>query len=105
MAYIEEYNLFFDTTNDLHKKVARAIDKAARDVINEDEGTANHSIRLAWAKWMRADPDRVVAEAHRAMLHVLDNATVAAAGNTATDNDVQFVVNGLVNTLSVGGYK
>ena len=105
MAYVDEYALFVDTTNDLHKKVARAVDVAARAVVNEDPGTANHSIRIVWAKWMRADPDRVVGEAHRAMLHVLDNATVAAAGNTATDNDVQFVVNGLVDTLAIGGYR
>lgn len=105
MAYVDEYALFADTTNDLHKKVARAIDKAARDVINEDAQTENHSNRIVWAAWMRASPSRVIGEANRAMLHVLDNATVAAAGNAATDNDVQFVVNGLVNQLSKGGFR
>jgi len=105
MAYTDEYALFADTTNDLHKKVARAVDKSARDVINEDEGTANHAVRLAWAKWIRADPDRITDEAHRIMMHVLDNATVASAGNAATDNDVQFVVDGLVDTISIGGYR
>jgi len=103
MAYTDEYALFADNANDIHKKVARAIDLAARDVINEDEGTANHAIRIVWAQWMRADPDRVIAEAHRAMLRVLDNATVSAAGNTATDNDVQFVVNSIVNTMADAG--
>ena len=105
MAYIDEYALFSDTTNDLHKKVARAVDVAARDVISEDVGTTNHEIRYAWAKWIRADPDRIVNEAHRIMMHVLDNETVASAGNAATDNDVQFVVNGLVDTISIGGYR
>jgi hypothetical protein len=105
MAYTDEYDLFATTGNDLHKKVARAVDKAARDVINEDVGTENHDIRYAWAKWIRANPDRITDEAHRIMMHVLDNATVSAAGNAATDSDVQFVVNGLVNTISVGGYK
>jgi len=105
MAYVDEYDLFVDIGNNLHKKVGRAIDKAARDVINEDPGTPKHDIRLVWAKWIRAQPDRVITEGHRAMLHVLDNATVATAGNTATDNDVQFVVDGLVDTLSIGGYR
>jgi hypothetical protein len=105
VAYTDEYDLFADTTNALHKKVARAIDVAARDVVNEAPATPNHEIRLVWANWMRAAPDRVVAEAHRAMLRVLDNASVAAAGNAATDNDVQFVINALVDTLATGGYR
>lgn len=105
MAYADEYDLFADTTNDLHKKVARALDKAARDVISEDVGTSNHEQRVLWADWIRTKPDKAIAEAHRAMIYVLDNATVSAAGNAATDNDVQFVVNGLVDTLSAGGYR
>jgi hypothetical protein len=105
MAYVDEYGLFAEASNDLHKKVARSVDIAARNVINEDSGTENHKNRLVWAKWIRAEPDRVVAESHRAILHVLDNPTVAAAGNASADNDVQYVVNGLVNELAKGGYR
>lgn len=100
MGYVEEHDLFADSTNDLHKKVARAIDKAARDVINEDPGTENHAQRFTWACTVRATPDAIIVAAHRWMPAVLDNATVAAAGNAATDNDVQFVVNGLVNQMA-----
>lgn len=100
MAYVDEYDLFATTTNDLHKKAARAIDKAARDVINEDPGTENHAVRYVWACRVRQHPDNIIAEAHQWMPAVLDNATVAAAGNAATDNDVQFVVSGLVNTMA-----
>ena len=102
MAYTDEYALFADDTNDLHKKVARAIDKAARDVINESPSTENHENRLLWAKKIRKNPDIMITEAHRGMMYVLDNATVSAAGNAATDNDVQFVVNGIVDTLAEG---
>ena len=105
MAYIDDHALLYTTENDLHKKVTRAIDKAARDVTNESEGTANHSIRLMWAEWIRHVPDRAIREAHRAMMYVLDNVTVATAGNASTDTDVQFVVNSLVDTLAVGGYR
>jgi hypothetical protein len=105
MAYTDEFDLFVDEANDLHKKVARAIDKAARDVTNEDPGTANHATRIVWAEWIRAAPDRVVAEAHRAMLRVLDDTTIATAGNLATDGDCQTQVNGLVDTLAKGGYR
>lgn len=100
MAYTDEFALFADSTNDLHKKVARAIDKAARDVLNEDPQTANHVKRVQWAERARRTPETVVELAHKWILQVLDNSTVAAAGNTATDNDVQFVVNGMVNQMS-----
>jgi len=100
MAYVDEYTVFADTTNDLHKKVARAIYKAATDVVNEDAGTEHHAERFVWASNMRLHPDNIINEAHKYMLYVLDNATVAAAGNAAEDSDVQFVINGLVNTMA-----
>lgn len=100
MSYATDYDLFTDVTNDLHKKVARAIDKAARDVINEDPGTSNHARRLEWANRVRQTPDNTITIAHKYMLIVLDNATVAAAGNAATDTDVQFVVNSLVDLMA-----
>jgi hypothetical protein len=100
MTYVDEYALFSDTTNALHKKVARAIDKAARDVQNESAETANHAERYVWACTVRVNPETIIAEAHKWILAILDNATVAAAGNEATDNDVQFVVNGLVDTMA-----
>ena len=100
MAYVDEYALFADATNDLHKKVARALDKAARDVINESPATEHHAERFVWACRVRQSAETCIAEAHRWIMPVLDNATVAAAGNEAVDSDVQFVVNGLVNTMA-----
>ncbi len=105
MAYVDNYSLLFDEANDLHKKVAVAILSAARDVKNESKTAVHHKSRLAWARWLRQAPGRAVTEAHRAMSQVLDNAAVASSGNLATDIDVQFVVNGLVDTLSRGGYR
>lgn len=100
MGYIEEHDLFRDTGNDLHKKVSRAIDVAARNVVNEDPGTANHAERFVWASKARQNPDNILNEAHQWMLAVLDNPTIAAAGNASTDNDVQFVVDSLVDTMA-----
>ncbi len=100
MAYADQYNLFADATNDLHKIVARAIDVAARDVINESDDTASHAERFKWACATRQHPDKIIDAAHRWVPRILDNATIAAAGNSATDSDVQFVVNGLVNTMA-----
>jgi len=100
MGYAEEYDLIFDETNALHKKVARALDKAARDVMNEDAGTEHHAVRYVWACGIRQSPSVLQREAHRWIMAVLDNVTVASSGNTASDNDIQFVVNGLVNTMA-----
>jgi hypothetical protein len=100
MGYLEEFDLSTNTTNDLHKKVARAIDKGARDVVNESPATEYHAQRLRWANKMRETPDKLLPEAHRGILWVLDNSTIAAAGNAATDGDVQTAVNGLINNFA-----
>ena len=105
MAYLDLYNLAFDDTSDLHKKAAVAVVVATRAVIAEDPGTPQHDSRLAWARWIIAKPARVLAEAHRAMLHLLADATVAAAGNAAADGDVQNAMNDLVGWLAKGGYR
>jgi len=44
-----------------------------------------------------------VTEAERWIWSVLENATIQAAPTEATDNDVQFVVNSLVNTMANRG--
>ena len=100
MGYVEEYDLLADSTNDLHKKVARAIDKAARDITNESPGTASHEVRMAWAVLVRDTPGNNIAMAHKWIVAVLDNPTIAVAGDAALDNDVQFVVNSLVNKMA-----
>lgn len=100
MSYQTEYDLFADTTNDLHKKVARAITKAVTDVLAEDAGTQFHAGRVQWAQSIRDNPNLASTQAHQIILRVLENSTVAAAGNTAVDSDVQFVVNGLVNVMA-----
>lgn len=69
------------------------------DVLNEDPGTANHVNRVIWAKDALVNAEAV---AGRMFWGVLGNATIAAAGEAATDNDIQFVVNGLINTFATG---
>ena len=100
MTYTDEFDLLFTEDNDLHKKVARAVDKAARDVANESEATEYHEERYAWALRMRGKVERIKDEAHRYMPYILDNATISAAGNAATDADVQNAVNGIVNLMA-----
>lgn len=85
-------------TNFLYQ-VAGACMVAARDIINEDPGTENHANRIIWANAARINPDGA---AITMLISVLDNATIAADVANATDNDVQFVVNSLINTFANG---
>lgn len=95
MAYVDVYNAATDAANNLRKKVAVAVVKAVADIRNEAANTPNHARRLAWADRVTADGPDVWAE--RFIWRVLENATILAAPATATDSDVQFVVNGLID--------
>lgn len=97
MATLEQiFNLRFQGA--LKPRVTAAVAKAAQDVLNEDPGTANHVARVAWAK---AALQNAQAAAEEMMWGVVGNATIQASGDSSTDNDIQFVVNGLINTFSV----
>lgn len=81
----------------LKNRVASAIAKAAQDVLNEDPGTTNHANRVIWANSALLDA-RSVAE--RMMWGVVGNATIQTSGEASTDNDIQFVINGLIDTFA-----
>ena len=92
------------TSNLMKMRVAAAIANAAEDIENEDSATPNHEARLAWAESMLAggvwNADTATAdEADKIMWRVGLNPTIAAAGEDATDNDIQFVVNSLLDML------
>lgn len=100
MAYDAEFDLFQDTTNTLHKKVARAIQIASVNVINESPATPNHAERLSLALMIRSHPDEALNRAHQIMIRVLENSTIAAAGNAALDTDVQTEIDGLYDFMA-----
>jgi glyoxylate utilization-related uncharacterized protein len=77
----------------LRQRFVAARIKAAWDVLNEDAGTPSHTARREWAETVLAAP---LAGVDREYLLFLANPTVQAGGNNATDNDIQFVVNGNV---------
>jgi hypothetical protein len=97
MAYADIYAAATASDHVLRKQVAVAIVKAAVDVMNESTATEDHSQRMTWARRALSDP---LGWAEKAIWKVLENATIQSAPTEATDNDVQFVVNALVNTLS-----
>jgi len=90
-TYCDIYDML-TSDGDLWKKATVAGIIAAINIRNEAPTTPNHTTRLAWANALLADPAGWVKEAK---VSILENATVRAAGHKATDNDVQFVVNGL----------
>lgn len=76
--------------------------KAAWAIRNEDAGTTNHANRIVWANGILASKQGMVDAATEMFLYFLSNATIQTNGDASTDNDIEFVVNSLVDTLAVG---
>lgn len=96
MAYSDIYSAAVNADHSLRKQTAVACHKAAVDILNESSSVELHAERVHWANKVLRDP---VGWAAIAIWKVLENSTIAADPAAATDNDVQFTVNGLVNTL------
>lgn len=94
------YELRYNTL-DLKKRVVAAIATASRDVLNESAGTSNHANRMTWA---RNSLNNAHNAAEEMMWGVVGNATIQSSGNASTDNDIQFVVNGLIDSFAQSGY-
>lgn len=81
---------------DFKGRVTIAILRAATAIKNEDPSTPLHAQRLVWAlalnSFQTAD-----AMAGQFLPNVIANPTISAAGPAATDGDIEFTVNGLVN--------
>jgi hypothetical protein len=101
MALIDQYNLTGSAT--LSSRICAACWKAATDVLNEAENTANHANRTLWAKQVLTE-NKDGAMVRRLLVDCAQNASIAAAGEAATDNDLQFVVNSRINTYADGVY-
>jgi hypothetical protein len=98
LDYVEIYNVM-ESDSTLWHKAQVAVFKAAVDVLNEASNTANHANRVIWANAVMLDPK---AKMSQMKTHILMNATIQDVLSNATDNDVQFVVNGLVDTFATG---
>jgi len=100
MGYTDIYAAATDEDSTLRKQVAVAIHRAAVDVVNESASTENHSDRLSWARKVLRSASGPTTESGAWTWKVLENATIQANPAAATDNDVQFVINGLVDTMA-----
>src|SRR5262245_1700860 len=105
MDYLGIYDLQY-RHSDLRTRTQIAICNAAYNVVNEDPGTANHANRILWANDVLANPERMM---NLEMSLLVQNSTIQAEGDNATDNDIQFVVNGLIdpyaNAIASGAIK
>ena len=97
MSYTAQYDAANDLNSTLNKQIVVAIIKAAKDLINEDPSTNNHANRLAWAEKV-SKHDAALSEGGKRVWAILTNATVIASLPNSLDSDVQFVVNGFINT-------
>ena len=83
----------------LKNRLTAAVAKSAQYVLIEDVGTVNHAQRL---KWARMALKNAPAAAEDMMWGLVANATVAAAGEAATDGDIEYVVASLIDTFAEG---
>jgi hypothetical protein len=92
MATLLDLYHLMNSDGDLWKKVEAAALKAATAIKYEAENTTNHAARMVWAEGVFDDPKAwTVANKFK----VLENATLASAGHSSTDNDVEFVVSSI----------
>ena len=99
MAYVDIHSAATDPDHVLRKQVIVSCQKAATDILNEAAGTENHGQRLQWSRKILRSGG-AAAEGEKMIWEVLANAAIQAAPTNATDNDVQFVVNSLLNTFA-----
>lgn len=96
MALTDIYSLVHGNV-ELQQRFEAARIKASWDVLNEDESTTNHAERLIWANGIIGNTKNNINEEY---VRFLSNSTIQSEGNAATDSDIQFVVNSLVNTYA-----
>ncbi len=106
MATLNEINTLSQNSH-LINRISAGLAKAAEDVRNEDPATANHTERFDWASGVLLVKDGPYNEAVRSIWLVLQNTIVVDGyndspvdGGPVTDNNVQFVVNGIINFLA-----
>lgn len=96
MTFLEIYDKKSQSET-MKARVEVAISNAAIAVLNEDPATENNADRVIWASDALANTKGMT---ERMLWGVWGNSTIQTSGDASTDNDIQFVVNGLVNTYS-----
>jgi hypothetical protein len=99
MAYVDIYTAATSADSTLRKQITVAFLKAAVDILNEADDYANHGNRVTWGRRVTESSANLLADTDRWIWKVLENTTIQAAPTTATDNDVQFAVNSILDIV------
>jgi len=99
--YTTSYAIRYSTPH-LLQQTEVAVVTAAVSIQNEDPGTPDHANRFRWANW--AIPNSSVAYAPFSWPvannpSIVQKVTEDPSGQSVPDSDVQFVVNGYVETV------
>lgn len=94
MATLQEIYDVRYSSGALRARVIGALLVASNDILNNASETA------ARKKWARATLRNPEAKIDAFLLRCALNATIAAAGDAATDNDITYVVNGAIDALN-----
>jgi hypothetical protein len=100
-AYTDSYRLRYQTPS-VAEQIEVAVVHAAEDIQNEDPAAPNHANRLAWANWVAGNSSVAWNPfAWPVGLNPAIQASIAEdpSGGTVKDSDVQFVVNGQVDSV------
>lgn len=87
MDFLERAQLAND--GDFKRRVEIAVIKAAISIMNEDDTTANHADRVAFARFALHYGDQA---AHRMARGVVANVAITAE---STDSDIEYTVNSM----------
>lgn len=108
MALIDFYNRVWGESVDdvtFRKRIQASVLKTAYNVKNEtpiDFGQPGHDAYVTRQAWVATVFDDTQ-EATRLLLPlVMENGVLQTAGNTATDNDIEFVVASVVSAIGSG---
>lgn len=103
MATLADIGNFWQTRSGaMFQRFLGACLKSAYDILNESAETENHAARLAWANVVLAGTEaEVEAKAHAHMRYAIaSNASLQASLDSATDNDILFIVASQINALA-----
>lgn len=103
MATLSDIGNFWETrAGQQYERWLGACLKAAYDVLNESGATENHADRLVWANVILGGDEAATRAKVQAMMKyaIASNATIQAAPDGASDNDILFVVASQLNILA-----
>lgn len=71
--------------------------RAAQDIAAEDDATPNHATRMDWASRVLTDKSNITDK--QLAMQVLRNVGIAESPNAAPDEDIQFQINSVIDSI------